>query len=650
MRHHVICICITAILSLTWSGSASASGCTADIANNDGQVNVADLLQLLSSWGTNGAGSDIAPPNNTVNVADLLGLLAQWGACPFPDCGNPGAGDCCESNGSAFCDDEDCCKAVCSIDSFCCDVTWDNICADEAAKEAACDCPSGPANDDCEDRVNVFNGATPFSNVGATTDGLPHAACEKFGDDNVESDIWFNYVATCTGNATFSLCGSTYDTKIAVYNGCSTANCPPGDGALLACNDDTCDLQSQVTVNVTQGNCYKIRIGGFAGAQGEGVLTITCQAGNPACPGEGSCFVNNGTPGCSNQACCNTVCDVDPFCCNTSWDSICAAAAAELCADCGDPGAGSCFESNGSAGCDDLECCQIVCPIDPFCCAVTWDSLCASEAAEQCANCGSPEAGSCFQNNGTPGCNNLECCADVCAEDNFCCEVSWDGLCANAAAELCANCGTPDAGGCFESNGSPGCDNLECCQAVCAVDPFCCQTSWDGLCANQAAELCANCGSPEAGSCFFSNGTPGCDDLGCCQAVCDVDPFCCEVSWDGICANQANDLCGNAACPGNGDCFESNGSPGCNSEACCNAVCEDDPFCCNNTWDNLCAQGAYANCTDCGDPDAGSCFQSNGSPGCDDADCCASVCIDDPFCCNTSWDGICASAAQDICQ
>ncbi len=206
-------------------------------------------------------------------------------------------------------DDTVCCKAVCAIDPFCCDVMWDTLCVDEAlancsVEAAACcfgdgscmmlnppdcgaaggasqglgtlcspnPCPQPPANDLCSDWIAVGNGSFPFSTIGTSTDGPAHADCLFFGDDQVQSDIWFNYTATGSGPVTFSLCGSAYDTKIAVYGTCECAEV--GDATLLACNDDACGLQSEVVVEVTGGNCYKIRVGGFGGIQGTGILTI----------------------------------------------------------------------------------------------------------------------------------------------------------------------------------------------------------------------------------------------------------------------------------------------------------------------------------------------------------------------------------------
>jgi len=66
---------------------------------------------------------------------------------------------------------------------------------------------------------------------------------------------------------------------------------------------------------------------------------------------------------------------------------------------------------------------------------------------------------------------------------------------------------------------------------------------------------------------------------------------------------HAGSVCG----PGNGDCFSANGSPGCEDVTCCETVCGIDPFCCNNTWDSFCANLADDNC-DNGEPTGACCI------------------------------------------
>ncbi|MHC5025167.1 MAG: hypothetical protein ACYTGR_00200, partial [Planctomycetota bacterium] len=102
---------------------------------------------------------------------------------------------------------------------------------------------------------------------------------------------------------------------------------------------------------------------------------------------------------------------------------------------------------------------------------------------------------SCCIPNGTPGCDDVECETQVCNADAFCCDVEWDQICADMAADVCLICGGSGLSNCCAANGTPGCDDPECEAAVCAADSFCCETEWDGLCADMAAntfciELC----------------------------------------------------------------------------------------------------------------------------------------------------------------
>lgn len=391
------------------------------------------------------------------------------------------------------------------------------------------------------------------------------------------------------------------------------------------------------------------------------------------CPGSGSCCEANGTPGCDDVDCCDTVCGIDAFCCDVSWDSSCADEAADLCDGCGGstsscPSEGDCCAANGTPGCDDAECCKAVCAVDPFCCDILWDSNCAIEAAQPCNTCGCN--GECCVVNGSPGCEDFDCCASVCAVDSFCCDVIWDDLCASQAVELCG-CTTmelcPGPGGdCCSENGSGGCDDVDCCSAVCNTDPFCCTTIWDATCVQEAVDLCGcvptfdDC--PGVGDCCFPNGTPGCADPDCCGLVCSIDAFCCDISWDSICADEACELCdchcgGSTGedCPGNGDCCASNGSPGCDDAECCDVICSLDSFCCNASWDSVCASEALTFCLNCGGVPAcleteGDCCSANGSPGCAGSNCCADVCSADPYCCETNWDILCADQADKLCD
>lgn len=195
--------------------------------------------------------------------------------CAVPDPCAPEAGDCCSPNNTPGCEEQACCNSVCSIDPFCCDASWDELCADEAAE--VCDICGGaaPLNDDCPDGAVIADGTTAFSTVGATTDGpeLPPECDEGFGLSLV-NDIWYEYTASCTGTVSVSTCSDAdYDTRLAAY---LSDDCPPT--VLVACNDDSvgcAHATSLLEFKATTGNRYRVRVGGFGGS-GSGILTIAC--------------------------------------------------------------------------------------------------------------------------------------------------------------------------------------------------------------------------------------------------------------------------------------------------------------------------------------------------------------------------------------
>ena len=54
------------------------------------------------------------------------------------------------------------------------------------------------------------------------------------------------------------------------------------------------------------------------------------------------------------------------------------------------------------------------------------------------SSCGVENTETCFEPHPTPFCSDDDCCALVCLEHPFCCEVTWDSGCAEAAALHCA--------------------------------------------------------------------------------------------------------------------------------------------------------------------------------------------------------------------
>jgi hypothetical protein len=137
-----------------------------------------------------------------------------------------------------------------------------------------------PSNNNCSSPQAVGTGTHEFTTCRATTDGI--GGC----NGTIVNDVWFRYSAACSGTTSIDLCGSNFDTQVAVYLG---AGCPGAGTQPIVCNDDrgqsapACDGQfsyvaSHVSFPTIQGFQYLIRVGGYADeyAVGDAVMTISC--------------------------------------------------------------------------------------------------------------------------------------------------------------------------------------------------------------------------------------------------------------------------------------------------------------------------------------------------------------------------------------
>ncbi|KYF78059.1 hypothetical protein BE11_12070 [Sorangium cellulosum] len=88
------------------------------------------------------------------------------------------------------------------------------------------------------------------------------------------------------------------------------------------------------------------------------------------------------TPGCdaptlSSPGCVARICATDPYCCASAWDSICVDEAESVCA------LAACSHDECATGaalfadCSSLA--TSICDVDPYCCTTAWDSLCVRE-------------------------------------------------------------------------------------------------------------------------------------------------------------------------------------------------------------------------------------------------------------------------------
>lgn len=131
---------------------------------------------------------------------------------------------------------------------------------------------AAPANDNCANRQG-FTGNQAFTLCGASTDGV--AVTCNGGSFQIFNDIWFNYAAIQgNGTLTLSTCGASFNSRLAVYASgtCAGVN----QASLLACGDSQCGDDGSVTIPVTGGSSYAVRVGAnTAGVTGTGTLAVT---------------------------------------------------------------------------------------------------------------------------------------------------------------------------------------------------------------------------------------------------------------------------------------------------------------------------------------------------------------------------------------
>jgi hypothetical protein len=273
---------------------------------------------------------DVCEPNvdcNNNTIPDICDIANQTSEdCNFNqvpdecesalDCNNNGSADFCDiasgfsqdCNGNAIPDE-------CDIGTISSDANGDNV--PDECQGACCDCvqcsdtslaacqslggtfsglgvlcgsasactPGIPANDVCAQAIVLPSEPDvlqPFNNLCATLDGPASVNCPSA--QSVGRDLWYKYTAPCTGSVTVSTCATgNFDGIMDVYGGQAVCPCPTTTAGLITCGDDTCGIgggPAQVTFNVTAGMCYTIRVAGWNGESGSGVVDLSY---NTAC-------------------------------------------------------------------------------------------------------------------------------------------------------------------------------------------------------------------------------------------------------------------------------------------------------------------------------------------------------------------------------
>lgn len=134
---------------------------------------------------------------------------------------------------------------------------------------------TGHLNDHCDEAFVIGEGTYTFDNTQATSDFA--GSC---GSTQQARDVWWMYMPSATGTATWSTCGrTTLDTVLEVLTACGVV-------PSLACVDDFCGLQTRVTFPVTVDVPVLLRLAGFDNQVGSGTFTVALDqpAANDECP------------------------------------------------------------------------------------------------------------------------------------------------------------------------------------------------------------------------------------------------------------------------------------------------------------------------------------------------------------------------------
>ncbi|MCG8409593.1 MAG: hypothetical protein MI923_30675 [Phycisphaerales bacterium] len=448
-------------------------------------------------------------------------------------------------------------------------------------------CPGAGDGDECTAPIVVGDGTVAGDlgdNTGSTGDD---SSCAAGDGDTI--DEWYCYTAPCDGVVTITTCSAAtiFDTVLSVFDACG--------GMEIACNDDTagvnvdCELggvnrKSTVQFAGTAGMTYFARVSvfgddfmGFGGTGTTYEISFDCNdAGNPACTATaGDCCAGNGTPGCDDVDCCNTICLCDPFCCDTEWDDLCAGqgnmgngcGAQVLCPACAPepPPNDNCADAeviacNGSATVDNTGATSEVGDPDYSCIFMgpgpgtgsVWYQFVATDTEAEITTENSTGAGdtviAVYSVDPLDPCNTLVeiCCNDDISGTNLLSKVCCTGLTIGNTYYI--QVASFNLAGTGEITLNVNCPCPVGCVLPCPPGG----TTEPEPCGDSVNDGCN--GTPVVASdCCVANGTPGCDDLDCETIVCGLDPFCCDTSWDGTCAGIAADncaaLCGDISFP-----------------------------------------------------------------------------------------------------
>lgn len=467
-------------------------------------------------------------------------------------CGDPDGESCFAVHTRPYCNDEACCEPVCEYDPECCSIAWDAQCV--AAANALCLPPSqvaGPMVNPATGRRHALLRSASWSAAKTLAESLGGTLV------TIRSHAENEFVRRTFGNSVpgmgtkpvwIGLSDVALEGSFAWASGSTSTftNWQLGEPNDVG-NEDFVELANQ-TGQWNDLSSVHFRAG-------------VTEVGSDACGSGGSCFAVHG-PGCAIESCCNVVCEVDPFCCAALWDIDCVSAATARCAasvvsgPVVHPATKRSYYVLSSGAWSEAE---------KFANELGGHLAVPSSAAEnawitanflQTGLAASPYIGihdqlveNAFRAVDAVGQFGLVYAAWASGEPN---NLNGEDVVQMLASGLWND--TSRFGQRQAIIEVPCVGDLNGNGAVDATDLAVLLGAWgsgtaadlnlDGVVnATDLALVLGAWGPCATSDCCDAHGSAGCDQPGCTQCVCEIDPFCCGTQWDAICAGEAADEC-----------------------------------------------------------------------------------------------------------
>lgn len=313
------------VLCSSLCGAAAAGNCfipnptpSCSIATCCESVCIIDPFCCTNNWDTNCA------------------LMASF-SCEDPGgggtCGDVSAGECNDPNGIPACSDAVCCERVCEVDPGCCNSAWDLICVGIAGTLCAETCQINPPLGTPVES-EVCGGETNDPCVSGTMESIS-CGMQKSGRfrDSSDNDVYSLNLTDGDGDGQVRL-RISFATSVSALLTVQEDSCDEPE-TLFTLEGDSC--LGYIEIACVPEGAVRLRIAPLGEPttcfdDPHYLLSVECidACGEP-CESDEPCLLPHTAPGCGTPECCALVCEAIPGCCDWTWDSTCATAAAELC-------------------------------------------------------------------------------------------------------------------------------------------------------------------------------------------------------------------------------------------------------------------------------------------------------------------------------